>query len=82
LWKQGFFEFKKQASELWVVWYKKVITQDDDNVCEICKENEKVWRIPLNVKFPSWHLYYPFCSDCRCSDDYSLVNPETGLLYD
>ncbi len=59
--------------------YKRSSTQNDDDVCEICRENEEKWWIKINDYFPSWQLFPPFHDwlyskwehSCRCNISYS-----------
>lgn len=59
------------------------MTQKDDNVRTSHKENEKVGWIPKNEEYPYATLNKtpPFDFNCRCSESYSAVNPNTGKLY-
>lgn len=49
-----------------VVSGKYWVAGKDKDVCEVCRENEKVGVIPLNAKFPSGHLSPPAGELCRC----------------
>lgn len=80
-WKKQNFENNK--SSLWVVWWKRSITQWDDGVRPSHLQNEMDGWIPADRVF-SWTGtdIAPHWIWCRCYIQYSLVNPETGKLYD
>lgn len=72
------------TDKLGVTGWKRALTQKDDNVRTSHKENEKVGWIPKNQDYPYATLnpMPPFDFNCRCSESYSAVNPNTGKLYD
>lgn len=71
------------TKKLWIVGWKRAVTQKDSNVRQTHLINEADGRIPKNQVY-SWtgDDNSPFGFFCRCHIEYSLVNPETGLLYD
>lgn len=71
------------TKKLWVEGWKRAVTQKDSNVRQSHLINESDWWIPKNQVYSwTWSDKAPFGIFCRCHDEYSLVNPETGLLYD
>lgn len=71
------------TKKLWVEGWKRAVTQKDSNVRKTHLINESDWRIPKNQVYSwTWSDKAPFGFFCRCHDEYSLVNPETWLLYD
>lgn len=70
------------TKKLWIVGWKRAVTQKDSRVRQSHLENEAEGWIPKNQFFSSWDDNAPFGFFCRCRVDYSLVNPETGKLYD
>lgn len=60
-----------------IVTGKSWLCGKDKYVCDVCRENEKAGIIPLDVKFPSGHLYSPAGQLCRC-----VLLPETGNIGD
>lgn len=71
------------TKKLWIVGRKRAVTQKDSNVRKSHFINESDWWIPKNQVYSwTWSDKAPFGFFCRCHDEYSLVNPETGLLYD
>lgn len=71
------------TKKLWITGWKRAVTQKDSNVRKSHLINETEGWIPKNQVF-SWtgDDNAPFWFFCRCRVDYSLVNPETGFLYD
>lgn len=75
--------YEEVAWQLWVIGWKRAITQKDENVRASHKTNEDAWWIPRTQAYPwTGSMQAPYWFFCRCSDDYSLTNPDTGLLYD
>lgn len=74
----------KLTKELWVIGWKRALTQKDDKVRNKHKENEKAGWIPKNQKYPMETLndFPPFDFNCRCSEVFSVVNPNTGKLFE
>lgn len=71
------------SENIGVVWWKRAITQDDSNVRPSHLANEEAWWIPRNMPYPgTGTMQAPHEFYCRCVDDYSVVNPETWLLFD
>lgn len=76
-------QFNEYSKELWVTGYKRAMTQWDSAVRASHQANENAGWILKNLAYPwTWTMNAPHWFNCRCSDDYSLVNPETGMLYD
>lgn len=70
------------SNELGVIGWKRSVTQKDSAVRDSHKYNENEWWIPKNQVY--WWTgtdIAPHGFNCRCHDEYSLVNPETWLLY-
>lgn len=83
--KEKYKDFFRTYDEFWKKYYKKSVSQHDSWVCDICRINEEAWWIYFDKEFPSGHFSYPFHKwkeSCRCYIQYSLVNPETGKLFD
>lgn len=80
-WKKQNFENNK--SSLWIMGWKRSITQWDDWVRPTHLQNEMDGWIPADKVF-SWTGtdIAPHWIWCRCYIQYSLVNPETGELFD
>ena len=76
-------QMKNFAKNLNVEWRKRAITQKDNQVRPSHRENELEGRIPRNQVF-SWtgSDTAPFWFFCRCDVIYSLVNPDSGKLYE
>ena len=76
-------QMKNFAKNLNVEWRKRAITQKDNQVRPSHRENELEGRIPRSQVF-SWtgSDTAPFWFFCRCDVIYSLVNPDTGKLYE
>ncbi|PZM86480.1 hypothetical protein DLH72_00860 [Candidatus Gracilibacteria bacterium] len=70
------------ADDLDVEGWKRAVTQKDSSVRDSHRTNEAEGRIPKNQVFSTGHDNAPFGYFCRCDVIYSLVNPETGKLYD
>ena len=68
------------TKKLWIVGWKRAVTQKDSRVRQSHLENEAEGWIPKNQVFSSGDDNAPFGFFCRCRVDYSLVNPESGLL--
>lgn len=75
--------FENNKKSLWVTGWKRSITQWDDTVRPSHLQNEMDGWIPADKVF-SWTgtNIAPHGIWCRCYIQYSLVNPETGELYD
>lgn len=70
------------TKKLWIVGWKRAVTQKDSRVRQSHLENEAEGWIPKNQVFSSGDDNAPFGFFCRCRVDYSLVNPESGKLFD
>lgn len=76
-------QYEEYSQKMGVTWYKRAITQKDNNVRDSHRVNERDWRIKRNQIY-SWTgtMNAPHGFLCRCHDSYSLTNPKTGLLND
>ncbi len=45
---------------------RRLITMEDDKVCEICIGNSAVGWIPVDQPYPSGHYHEPIHPECRC----------------
>lgn len=57
---KGYIQSRVVSSKYWMAGKEK-------EVCDTCRENERVGVIPLDALFPSGHLYPPAGVLCRCS---------------
>jgi hypothetical protein len=56
---KGYIQSGVVSGKFWMAGKEK-------EVCDVCRENERVGVIPFNAKFPSGHLYPPAGELCRC----------------
>lgn len=71
------------TQKLGITGWKRSITQRDSNVRPSHKDNELEGWIPKNQVYSgTWTDIAPHSFNCRCHDEYSMVNPKNGLLYD
>lgn len=76
-------QYDEYSKKLWVVWYKRSVTQKDSNVRESHKSNEEAWWIRRDQVYPgTGTMNAPHWFMCRCHDVNSMVNPDTWMLYD
>jgi len=86
VWNAYEFGSRKQHDEYTkhfdVVWYKRSKTQWDSNVRATHIINEEAWWISKNELFPWTNTdHAPHWFNCRCYTDYSIVNPESWVIY-
>lgn len=85
VWNAYEFESRKQHYEyteyFGVTWYKRSKTQGDSNARKSHLINKMAWWISKNKLFPWTNIdHAPHWFNCRCYTDYSIVNPETGII--
>lgn len=70
------------TEKIWIIGWKRAVTQKDSKVRPSHKINENEWWIPKNQPYSwTWDMQAPYWIFCRCHDEYSLVNPDTWLLF-
>lgn len=59
---------------------RRLITMDDDRVCEICLGDAAQGWLPADQNYESGHMYPPIHPNCRCYEEGRKRRPEAEQL--